>query len=133
MPMIRAALTVTLGCLALPAAAQQVNCADPQFQMEINFCAEQEWLAADADLNTAYRGARDAMRRIDAALPPNERGAEVNLRDAQRAWITFRDKTCAAEGWAMKGGSGEPMLIYFCMARVTAARAEDLREMATMY
>lgn len=27
----------------------------------------------------------------------------------------------------MRGGSGEPMLIYACLARLTAQRTQDLR------
>ena len=40
--------------------AQDVDCANAETQMELTYCAEQDWLAADADLNTAYGAARDA-------------------------------------------------------------------------
>ncbi|HMO07098.1 MAG TPA: lysozyme inhibitor LprI family protein [Paracoccaceae bacterium] len=129
----RVAAAVLAAVLAQPSTAQPVDCANPITQTEMTACAEREWMTADADLNAAYAEARAAMRRIDAPLPETDRGAERMLRDAQRAWIDFRDKTCAAEGWAMKGGSAEPMLVYFCRARVTAARAEELRAMAFEY
>ena len=118
-----------LALLASPVAAQTPDCANPIYQVEINACAEQDWLAADADLNAAYKAARAAMRALDADFAPAERGAEAALRDGQRAWIAFRDGTCAAEGWIMRGGSAEPMLIYGCRARLTRVRAADLWSM----
>lgn len=109
-----------------PAPAQEVDCAAAVAQVELTYCAEQDWIAADADLNLAYRAARAAMQAIDAGLPEDQRGAEGNLRAAQRAWITFRDAGCAAEGYGFHGGSAEPMVIYGCRAALTRGRAEDL-------
>lgn len=128
-----AALWAAAVGLALPASAQGVDCDNAQTQMEMTFCAEQDWQAADADLNAAYAAARQVVREIDAGLPKSEQGAEANLRDGQRAWVTFRDATCAAEGYAMHGGSAEAMLIYSCRARLTEQRGADLWTMATPY
>ena len=112
--------------LALPAFAQELDCANSQTQVEMTACAEQDWQDADADLNDAYQQAMDAMAEIDAILPEAQQGAVQNLRTAQRAWVSFRDATCAAEGYSVYGGSMEPMVIYGCRARITADRAEDL-------
>lgn len=119
--------------LATPVWAQDVGCSNAQTQMEMTSCAEQDWQTADADLNAAYAAAQKVMRAIDAGLPKAEQGAEANLRAGQRAWVTFRDATCAAEGYAMHGGSAEPMLIYPCRARLTEQRGADLWTMATPY
>ena len=128
-----AALCAAAVVLAQTATAQDVDCTNAQTQMELTFCAEQDWQAADADLNAAYTAAQKVMRAIDAGLPKAEQGAEANLRAGQRAWVTFRDATCAAEGYAMHGGSAEPMLIYGCRARLTEQRGADLWTMATPY
>ncbi|WP_426031008.1 lysozyme inhibitor LprI family protein [Cypionkella sp. TWP1-2-1b2] len=126
-----------LGCVAAlasaPALAQDVDCANAEVQVEMTYCAEQDWLAADADLNAAYGVARDLMQGIDADLEASQRGAADYLRDGQRAWVTFRDATCAAEGYTMHGGSAEPMVIYGCRARLTAQRTADLEAMAEEY
>ena len=117
-------------CLAvwacLPASAQEVDCRNPMAQMEMTFCAEQDWMAADADLNEAYKAAMALLKGVDADLPADQQGAVAHLRAAQRAWITFRDEACAAEGYLMHGGSAEPMVIYGCRAALTRARAEGL-------
>jgi uncharacterized protein YecT (DUF1311 family) len=56
-------------------------------------------------------------------------GADI-LRDAQRAWITFRDKKCDAAGLPMEGGSGAGVLIAGCYLQETARQALWLEEMA---
>lgn len=122
-----------LGLLAAPAAAQQANCANPMSQVEINFCAEIDFQAADDALNRAYRSAREVMRQIDADLAAPQRGAEVALRDAQRAWITFRDQACRADAWSWTGGSGYSMAYYGCQSRLTAQRTADLWELGRGY
>lgn len=123
-------LIAALVLAATPALAQEVDCAKAVAQMELTYCAEQEWMTADADLNDAYGAARDLMRQVDAGLPEDQKGAEANLKAGQRAWITFRDAACAAEGYMMHGGSAEPMVIYGCRARLTESRAEDLWQLA---
>ncbi len=108
------------------ADAQAIDCANAQVQMELNFCAERDWMIADADLNDAYKAAQAVMKRIGAEFPATQNEASSDLRDAQRAWLTFRDAACSAEGFLWYGGSGEQMIIYSCRARLTRDRATDL-------
>ena len=120
--------------MATPALAQDdVDCANAEVQMELTYCAEQDWLAADADLNAAYGVARELMQGIDADLDASDQGAADYLRDGQRAWVTFRDATCAAEGYTMHGGSGESMVIYSCRTRLTEQRTADLEAVVGEY
>ncbi|WP_103333711.1 lysozyme inhibitor LprI family protein [Pseudotabrizicola formosa] len=116
--------------LAGAAQAQTLDCSNAMTQREINACLGRAFEAADADLNAAYGQARDQMRQIDSGLSPDQQGAELALRDGQRAWISFRDNACAAEGFQMRGGSGEPMLVLGCKARLTQVRAQDLWTLA---
>ena len=120
MAMIASALGIT------SAQAQDIDCANAQVQLEMTFCAERDWKVADADLNKAYAAAQTMMKAVDADLPKDQQGASDNLRAAQRAWVTFRDAACAAEGYPSRGGSIEPMIIYICRARLTESRAADL-------
>lgn len=129
------ALILALSPLAIStlAAAQEVDCENAMAQVDLTFCAEQDWVAVDADLNEAYQAAMAMMKDIDAGLPKDQQGAATYLREGQRAWISFRDASCAAEGYIMHGGSGEPMLIYGCYARLTEARAADLWRVTEEY
>ena len=124
---------LALALLAGPVAAQQVNCADPVTQVALNLCAEADFRAADAELNRAYKSAREMMRQVDAALPAPQGGAEVALRDGQRAWISFRDQACLAEAYVWTGGSAQPMIHSRCKARLTRQRAADLRDLGRGY
>ena len=117
---------VVLCLLAGPALAQEVDCATAEAQVELTFCAEKDWLAADAELNAAYKAAMEVMRRVDANLGEGDRAAEGFLRQAQRDWVAYRDKACAAEAYSLHGGSAEPMVIYGCRARLTQERTLGL-------
>jgi uncharacterized protein YecT (DUF1311 family) len=117
--------------LPLAAAAQAADCGDLTTQNEMTACSERAWQAADADLNAAYAKARAHMKQIDAGN--GNTAADQALRDAQRAWISFRDLACASEGAPYRGGSIEPMIIYSCFERLTRAREEDLSALAEEY
>lgn len=123
------------GLAAWPAGAAEpdVDCTDPQVQMEMTYCAEKDWEAADKELNAAYAAAMRQMRQTDTALrevAADLAGAEQALKEAQRAWIAYRDKACAAYGFLARGGTMEPMLIYQCNADLTRQRTQDLEYLA---
>lgn len=124
---------LALACLTLPAAAQEVDCANAMAQVDLNACAYQDWEAADAKLNAAYQDAMALLDEWDANLPEAEQGGAQALKEAQRAWITFRDKACEAEGYAFKGGSAEPLLVYGCMRLLTEERTAHLTGMTEAY
>jgi uncharacterized protein YecT (DUF1311 family) len=116
---------IVLCLMAGPGWAQDVDCSKAEAQVELTYCAEQEWMAADAELNDAYKAAMRVMKQIDATLGEGK-AAEGHLRQAQRDWVAFRDNACAAEAYPMHGGSAEPMLIYGCRARLTQERTLGL-------
>lgn len=70
---------LVLACLTLPAAAQEVDCANAMAQQDLNQCAYTEWEAADADLNVAYQDAIDLMQSWDADLPEDEKGRRASV------------------------------------------------------
>ena len=120
------------------AAAQpfEPNCRDPQAQQEMNFCAEQDFDRADVQLNAVYRRAiADAQRAdrdfasytVSGAGANQDPGEEATLREAQRAWVSFRDAQCRMESFEARGGSMQPMLDAGCRATLTRARTAELR------
>ena len=113
--------------LASPAVAQSIDCENAMTQFEMNHCAHQAYLYADEDLNLAYGLAMSAAKEMDKYIQPNEIPAATMLRDAQRAWITFRDKACEVESTIARGGSMQPLLYSSCLERETRARTESLR------
>jgi uncharacterized protein YecT (DUF1311 family) len=130
---VRLEMVFLVGALLCPSGllAQESGCAEAETQAEMNACAAQDFKEADAALNETYLEARDHMRALDVSLGPDQAGAEQALLQAQRAWISFRDLSCAAEGYAYHGGSIEPMVVNFCLARLTAVRRDDLAALAS--
>ncbi|HYD11385.1 MAG TPA: lysozyme inhibitor LprI family protein [Allosphingosinicella sp.] len=125
--------------LALLLAAQDPawNCDNPQAQQEMNYCAAQDAERADAELNSVYRTAIERARAADreyAGLAdggggPSDGGPgeEATLREAQRAWVSFRDAHCRLESFEARGGTMQPMLDSGCKATLTRARTAELR------
>lgn len=112
---------------AAPLAAEDLNCAEPITQSDMNRCAHQSYLAADEDLNLAYKLAVAFAKEMDEYLSEGETPAVTLLRDAQRAWIPFRDKACELESTIVRGGSLQPLIYSSCLERETRARTEALR------
>jgi uncharacterized protein YecT (DUF1311 family) len=112
------------------ARAREYGCNDAQTQLAMNICAELDFERADADLNAAWReaiaGVRVSDREIDRQSDqrPTE---EAKMREAQRAWLVFRDAQCTVEGYEeARGGSMEPMVYSGCRARLTRERIAQL-------
>lgn len=123
-------LPFALIAFAAPVAAEDLDCENAMTQLDMNRCAHQAYLLADEDLNIAYGMAVDAARLMDEYLQDGEVPAVTMLRDAQRAWITFRDKACELESTIVRGGSMQPLIYASCLERETRARSESLRYFA---
>ncbi|WP_395614070.1 lysozyme inhibitor LprI family protein [Allosphingosinicella sp.] len=123
--------------LLLSAQDPQWNCDNPQAQQEMNYCAARDAERADAELNTVYRTAIADAQAADrdyaqmdpggAAAHRGEPGEEATLREAQRAWVAFRDAHCRMQSFEARGGSMQPMLDGGCRATLTRARTAELR------
>jgi uncharacterized protein YecT (DUF1311 family) len=123
--------------LLLSAQEPEWNCDNPQAQQEMNYCAARDAEQADAELNAAYRPAieqareadREYARISDGAGGPNDGGPgeEATLREAQRAWVSFREAQCRMESFEARGGSMQPMIESACRAALTRARTAELR------
>jgi len=114
---VPALLLVLLFVTTAPgAAAQAVDCANAASQASLNACADRGARKADAALDRAYA---EVMSRLEPA-------GKARLRDAQRAWLAFRDKECAFESSGADGGSVAPMVALNCFAALTDQRIRAL-------
>ena len=133
MPEYKACAAVLLILVIVPSsllAQDKPNCKDPQTQTEMNICAGLDYKGADAELNISYKAAIAQMKDMDTNLPPELKGAEKTLREAQRAWIPYRDKACESYGFMARGGSMESMLVGNCLADLTRNRIKELKAIA---
>ena len=119
--------------LPWPLRAQPLDCTAPQTQIEMTGCAARDYDFADADLNAVWSSAMDMARSLDQGLPAGQVPAATILRDAQRAWIAYRDQACEAESLRVRGGSMQPQAFYICLARLTRSRTRDLADFAAQY
>lgn len=124
--------------LMLLAAAQEpeIDCENPQYQVEMNFCAGKDYDAADAALNAQYKRTVAALKARDKDIDRSYDTQPTHydtLLAAQRAWITYRDQQCLSESFAARGGTMAPMLHSGCMARLTKERTEQLKALVEEY
>lgn len=127
-------ISILLLSLALQGSLDQRyrehNCAEPMNQADMNACAAIDFERADAELNTLWPTVIASARRQDAELDRryDERpGYEQVVREAQRAWIAFRDSHCTWAGYEdARGGSMESMSYNFCRAELTRQRIRQL-------
>jgi len=121
--------SLALSVAALPGA----HCANPSTQTEMTFCAYDSFRRADEALNAQWKIALVFNKKVDRDDPvpgPRDIRYADALLAAQRAWIAYRDAQCAVEGQAMRGGTGEPMIVYNCKAAMTRERTKWLAKMS---
>ena len=114
--------------LAMLFAAQ--DCANAVAQSNMTRCAVRAYETADAALNRQWKTTLATMRRFDATPERDGRpGYADQLLKAQRAWLSYRDEHCRSAGYAMRGGSAEPMVVASCRARLTEERTRQLAQL----
>ena len=117
---------VALLLMASPALADDaLNCKDPQDQNTMTQCAALDFEKADKMLNEIWPKLKSDAQASDEGTGKTEYADA--LLASQRAWITFRDAECTWQAMEMHGGSGEPMLLYGCKARLTHQRIKQLQ------
>jgi len=115
---------------AAPLAARSLDCSATGnlTQRDMNFCATQDFNAADQDLNSAWTSvfseikSRDAQKDSDAT-----KGWPAAVLEAQRSWIAFRDDHCNSVGFAYRGGTIEPLIYQLCRTELTRQRTEQIK------
>lgn len=81
--------------------------------------AKEEFEKADAELNTVYGKLIDRLTKEQ----------EEALRQAQRAWLEYRDASIVAEGAMYEGGSLQGLVQWRAAAELTIGRTERLKGM----
>lgn len=95
----------------------------------ITECIQSETAVWDAILNQEYLATQATNRAADAGGFVEGLGREDTLREAQRAWIAFRDADCTARYATWQDGTIRSIVAANCHLTMTAARAVDLRDM----
>jgi uncharacterized protein YecT (DUF1311 family) len=89
-------------------------------QLSINLSEGESFRKADAELNRLYKQLVTDSKAYPTTI--------ARLREAQRAWVNFRDKSCIYEaGLPGEGGSIGQMDYAMCMRYHTEKRIEDIK------
>lgn len=96
--------------------------------VEVTRCMHRAYDSADRELNRVFQAVLAEIRRSQD-VPPAERPRwEQTLREAQRAWIAYRDADCRGliryEWW---GGSGASAAESGCLYDRTVERTNELK------
>ena len=121
------------GLLLLLSAAASAVCDDPQTQTDMNICAQNNYAAADKELNAQWTITVKRMKEYDSTLDrrhDTRPGYFETLLKAQRAWLGYRDAHCASAGYYARGGSLESLLVSSCKAQLTRERTAQLGDLA---
>lgn len=96
-------------------------------------CLMREYAVWDAQLNANYRAKLswfDSMLK-DSQVTGMERDiyqtGQKALREAQRAWMSYRDKACDAVAGEYGMGNGVTNAIRICLTELTAQRAQMIK------
>ncbi|MDR1975996.1 MAG: lysozyme inhibitor LprI family protein [Campylobacteraceae bacterium] len=105
--------------LTISVAAFAQDCNNAQTQTELNICTDTLYKNADKELNNIYSSYR-------ATLDKTQKEA---LKNAQTAWIKYRDLSCAFEASSLAGDSAYAMVLNQCLAKKTKDRTEEIKEL----
>lgn len=93
-------------------------------------CLQHEFVYFDQLLNTEFQSVRTRAIELDE-VDSGTSGDEVSMLDRlvqmQRAWITYRDATCAYERRQYDGGTIGGLIEVDCQTQLTAQQAFRLQ------
>jgi uncharacterized protein YecT (DUF1311 family) len=116
--------------VATPSSAEEaIDCNQAKSTVEINFCVDKDYQAADKALNEAYATTLKSVRSRDMEAPYDAKSFETALKNAQRAWVAYRDADCkelVPQEWA--GGTGTTAAVLGCMIDKSNARIKELKD-----
>ena len=92
-------------------------CANPLSQVDMNQCAGKAYRDADAIMNQVYR-------KLVSMLDEDEK---AQLKEAQLAWLKYRDTNCEFVADQYKSGSIRPLIHATCLGDVTKRRTTELK------
>lgn len=120
------------GCIGKVSDACIAGAEGGETTLGMSMCMADEAEVWDRLLNAEYRktmARAKAMDSDEAESFPQFANRAVALRDAQRAWIAFRDAECALAYAEWGAGSMRHIAGSECVMRMTAQRALELRAM----
>ncbi|KAF0861813.1 lysozyme inhibitor LprI family protein [Pseudomonas sp. LD120] len=112
------------------AQAAPLDCVNISVSEQVERCARQDKELADNALNQSYQA---LLGRVHTQYPSHmlqEQEYLSKLRNAQRAWIKYRDHTCVLEAFEVEPGKpAHATLINLCVTRLSKERTRYLEQL----
>ena len=99
-----------------------VPCPQAETESGASYCAGQTATDADRELNEVYAS---MLKEFPLERRP--------LKEAEHAWVAFRDKLCQAQADTYKGGSMEREIFGRCIAAETRRQIARLKELRDLW
>ncbi len=87
--------------------------------VEMRECLNQRYKQADEALNHVYQQLMSQLSKM----------RQTRLREAQQAWMLFRDKSAAFVASETEGGTMQPLVSLSVLASMTERRVTELKEL----
>lgn len=99
-----------------PVAKERERCTSLEAQSDMNICSRDLAKKVAGELQRTYE---KLLGRVDAK-------DKKTIREAQRAWVTYRDKHCVFQASGVEGGSVHALIYNLCDLDATQARLKEL-------
>lgn len=111
----------------LACAAEDTDpCVTQRNTLEINACSKRRLDEAEADLNSTYQAALAKLALPDG-LGRGQNDIRKRLIEAQRHWVTFREKNCDAVLMLNADGTVRTYMYLSCKQQLAEERTKQLR------
>ena len=111
------------------AAPDEFDCVKLVTQTDMNVCSFRDYLRSDIELNRVWSQLTSRYRGKGKGAKPEPQSEFGLLLDAQRAWLSYREKQCDGEGMRYEGGSMRALVENSCREKVTLQRIDELKHL----
>lgn len=95
------------------------KCENLSSQTALNSCSANALKASDQKINSVYSNFMKALNSKE----------KIQLRDAQRSWIQYKEKDCQFQSSPVEKGSLYPFVHNSCLVEKTEIRIKELQDM----
>lgn len=124
------ALLLGVGAGWAPAQAAPLDCSQISVSEQVDRCVQQDKERADDALNQRYQALLERVHNLYPSSLLQEQEYLGKLKNAQRAWIKYRDSTCVLEAFEVEPGKpAHVTLINLCVTRLSNERTHYLDQL----
>lgn len=129
---LRIAFTILIGSLSLFAVTVDASddpCSDIKISAEVDACVAHQFKNADEQLNIMYKRTLKRVVTAYKADPSLAAEMKITIKNAQRAWIAFRDANCEVYAFEIEPDTvAHTTTLKACLTKMTEKRTAELSE-----